>query len=133
VAEPTGPLAVVRVVELSTVIMASLACQLLGDLGADVIKVESGKGDFSRVMGSGPHPQLSGVALNLHRNKRSVRLDLTHPDGSALMSRLLDTADILITNFAPGHCARWGWTTKRSARPSGAGLLRGTRLQRGVR
>jgi crotonobetainyl-CoA:carnitine CoA-transferase CaiB-like acyl-CoA transferase len=108
VAEPAGPLAGVRVVELSTVIMAPLACQLLGDLGADVIKVESDKGDFSRVMGGGPHPQLSGVALNLHRNKRSVQLDLTHPDAAAVMARLLDTADILITNFRPRALRKLG-------------------------
>ena len=107
-AEPTGPLAGVRVVELSTVIMAPFACQLLGDLGADVIKVESREGDFSRVMGGGPHPQLSGVALNLHRNKRSIQLDLAHPDGSAVMSRLLDTADILITNFRPRALRKLG-------------------------
>jgi crotonobetainyl-CoA:carnitine CoA-transferase CaiB-like acyl-CoA transferase len=67
---PSGPLAGIRVVELATVIMAPFGAQLLGDLGADVIKVETGGGDGSRVMGGGPHPELSGIALNLHRNKR---------------------------------------------------------------
>jgi crotonobetainyl-CoA:carnitine CoA-transferase CaiB-like acyl-CoA transferase len=76
---PPGPLAGVRVIELATVIMAPYACQIMGDLGADVIKVEAAGGDHSRVMGGGPHPQLSGVALNLHRNKRSVTLDLHDP------------------------------------------------------
>jgi crotonobetainyl-CoA:carnitine CoA-transferase CaiB-like acyl-CoA transferase len=96
-----GPLAGVRVVELSTIIMAPFACQVLGDLGADVIKVEASGGDHSRVMGGGPHPELSGVALNLHRNKRSIQLDLSIPEGRDALLRLLDTADIFVTNFRP--------------------------------
>jgi crotonobetainyl-CoA:carnitine CoA-transferase CaiB-like acyl-CoA transferase len=122
VAEPTGPLAGVRVVELSTVIMAPLACQLLGDLGADVIKVESDKGDFNRVMGGGPHPQLSGVALNLHRNKRSIQLDLAQPDASAVLSRLLDAADILVTNFRPRALRKLGLDYE-SVAPTRPGLV----------
>ena len=73
----SGPLAGVRVLELATVIMGPYAGQLLGDLGADVIKVEHGAIDSSRVMGGGPDPELSGIALNLHRNKRSVGLQGT--------------------------------------------------------
>jgi crotonobetainyl-CoA:carnitine CoA-transferase CaiB-like acyl-CoA transferase len=96
-----GPLAGVRVVELATVIMAPYACQILGDLGADVVKVEAAAGDHSRIMGGGPHPQLSGVALNLHRNKRSVQLDLHEPEARDAFLRLLDTADVLVTNFRP--------------------------------
>jgi crotonobetainyl-CoA:carnitine CoA-transferase CaiB-like acyl-CoA transferase len=98
---PKGPLAGLRVVELSTVIMAPFACQILGDLGANVIKVEAAGGDHSRVMGGGPHPELSGVALNLHRNKRSVQLDLSMAEGREAFERLLDTADIFVTNFRP--------------------------------
>src|SRR5262249_43164871 len=94
-----GPLAGIRVVELATIIMAPYACQILGDLGADVIKVEALGGDHSRVMGGGPHPQLSGVTLNLHRNKRSVLLDLHQPTARAAFLKLLDTADVLVTNF----------------------------------
>jgi len=96
-----GPLAGLRVIELATVIMAPYACQILGDLGADVIKVEAADGDHSRVMGGGPHPQLSGVALNLHRNKRSVALDLHDPLAHATFLKLLDTADVFVTNFRP--------------------------------
>ena len=79
---PSGPLAGIRVIELATVIMAPFGAQLLGDLGADVIKVETGGGDGSRVMGGGPHPELSGIALNLHRNKRSIAVDLKQARGS---------------------------------------------------
>jgi crotonobetainyl-CoA:carnitine CoA-transferase CaiB-like acyl-CoA transferase len=103
-----GPLAGLRVVELATVIMAPYACQILGDLGAEVIKVEAAGGDHSRVMGGGPHPQLSGVALNLHRNKRSVQLDLQNPDGMAVFHALLDTADVLVTNFRPKALTKLG-------------------------
>lgn len=100
-APATGPLHGIRIVELATVIMAPYACQILGDLGADVIKVEAAGGDHSRVMGGGPHPELSGVALNLHRNKRSVQLDLQDAAGRSALDKILDTADVLVTNFRP--------------------------------
>ena len=103
-----GPLSGVRVIELATVIMAPYACQLLGDLGAEVIKVEAAGGDHSRVMGGGPHPQLSGVALNLHRNKRSVVLDLQTPQGREAFLKLLDTADVMVTNFRPRALTKLG-------------------------
>jgi crotonobetainyl-CoA:carnitine CoA-transferase CaiB-like acyl-CoA transferase len=103
-----GPLTGVRVVELATVIMAPYACQILGDLGADVIKVEAAGGDHSRIMGGGPHPQLSGVALNLHRNKRSIQLDLQQPSGIETFLKLLDTADVLVTNFRPRALKKLG-------------------------
>ena len=61
-----GPLSGTRVLDVTTIVMAPYATQLLGDLGADVIKVEHGHGDGSRLMGGGPHAELSGVALNLH-------------------------------------------------------------------
>jgi crotonobetainyl-CoA:carnitine CoA-transferase CaiB-like acyl-CoA transferase len=101
-----GPLGGIRVIELATVIMAPYACQILGDLGAEVIKVEAAGGDHSRVMGGGPHPQLSGVALNLHRNKLSVQLDLQLPQGRQAFLALLDTADVLVTNLRPKALAK---------------------------
>jgi crotonobetainyl-CoA:carnitine CoA-transferase CaiB-like acyl-CoA transferase len=103
-----GPLAGIRVVELATVIMGPFGAQLLGDLGADVTKVETGGGDGSRVMGGGPHPELSGIALNLHRNKRSIGLDLKDPRGRTILLRLLADADVLITNLRPGPLRRLG-------------------------
>lgn len=106
--EVSGPLAGIRVLELATVIMGPYAGQLLGDLGADVIKVEYEVIDSSRVMGGGPDPELSGIALNLHRNKRSIGLDLKSPEGSEALLRLLGTCDILITNLRPGPLARLG-------------------------
>src|SRR3984885_390195 len=103
-----GPLSGVRVIELATVIRAPYACQILGDLGAEVIKVEAAGGDHSRVMGGGPHPQLSGVALNLHRNKRSVVLDLQTPQVREAFLKLLDTADVMVTNFRPRALTKLG-------------------------
>ena len=101
-----GALAGLRVVELASVLMAPYAGQLLGDLGAEVIKVEGDTIDPSRLMCAGPHPELSGVALNLHRNKWSVQLDLKQDAGRDAFLRLLDTADVLITNFRPGALKR---------------------------
>jgi crotonobetainyl-CoA:carnitine CoA-transferase CaiB-like acyl-CoA transferase len=103
-----GPLAGVRVLELASVVMAPYAGQILGDLGAEVTKVETGSGDPSRVMGGGPHPELSGVALNLHRNKRSIGIDLKRPEGRAVVLRLLRDCDVFVTNLRPGPLARLG-------------------------
>ena len=72
----TGPLDGIRVLDFTSVVMGPYATQLLGDLGADVISVEDPKGDTNRAMGLGPDPMMSGVAMNLLRNKRNVCLDL---------------------------------------------------------
>jgi crotonobetainyl-CoA:carnitine CoA-transferase CaiB-like acyl-CoA transferase len=103
-----GVLDGVRVLDLTSVVMGPYATQVLGDLGADVIKVETEGGDPNRLMGGGPHPEFSGVALNINRNKRSVSLDLKHPDGMAVFLRILDTCDVLVTNLRPGPLARLG-------------------------
>ena len=89
-----GPLAGYRVMEIATVLMAPYAGQLLGDLGAEVIKVEEMTGDTSRIMCAGPHPELSGIALNLYRNKRSIAVDLQRPEGQAVVRRLLQRCDV---------------------------------------
>jgi crotonobetainyl-CoA:carnitine CoA-transferase CaiB-like acyl-CoA transferase len=103
-----GVLDGIRVLELSTVIMAPYAAQLLGDLGADVIKIETGAGDLNRNMG-GP-PGMSGTCLTINRNKRSVRLDLKKPAEMEAFLRILDTCDVLLTNLRPGAVKRLGLT-----------------------
>lgn len=104
----TGPLDGVRVVDLTTVIMGPLATQILGDLGADVITVEDPRGTLSRVMTAGAHPQLSGIALNLLRNKRNVVLDLKTAEGRDALLAVVATAQVFVTNFRPGTLQRLG-------------------------
>ena len=106
VTDAAGALDGVRVLDLTSVIMGPYATQLLGDLGADVIKVETGRGDTNRFMGGGPHPEMSGIALNINRNKRAVTLDVKHPDGLAAFLRILDTCDVFVTNLRPGPLGR---------------------------
>jgi crotonobetainyl-CoA:carnitine CoA-transferase CaiB-like acyl-CoA transferase len=99
--DSAGPLAGVRVIELGSVIMAPYAAQQLGDLGADVIKVESPEGDMTRAYHPQRHPGMGAFALNLNRNKRSVAIDLKAPHGRDALLALLRDADVLITNIRP--------------------------------
>jgi crotonobetainyl-CoA:carnitine CoA-transferase CaiB-like acyl-CoA transferase len=107
-AHATGPLVGVRVIELASVVMGPLAGQILGDLGADVIKVESGTGDVNRGYRPRRSADMGWLALNLNRNKRSIVLDLKSAQGAAALARLLQTADVLLTNLRPGSLARLG-------------------------
>ena len=101
-----GPLAGVRVVDCSTVLAGPLACQVLGDFGADVVKVEHPRGgDALRTHGASK----DGVGLwwtLVGRNKRSLALDLH--DGGEVFRRLVAQADVLVENFRPGTLERWG-------------------------
>jgi crotonobetainyl-CoA:carnitine CoA-transferase CaiB-like acyl-CoA transferase len=103
---PCGPLSGVRVVELASVVMAPFAGQQLGDLGADVVKVEGFEGDSNRWMTRGPHPELSGQAINLHRNKRSIAIDLKSDAGHEIVLRLIAEADVVLTNMRPAALRR---------------------------
>lgn len=113
--ENRGPLAGIRVLDLTSVVMGPLATQVLGDLGADVISIESGRGDTNRGMGSGPLRQLSDVSLNLLRNKRNVALDLKAPEGLAALLRIAATCEVFVTNLRPGPLSRLGLDYERVA------------------
>ena len=116
----TGPLSGIRVVELGQVIAGPFCGQLLGDLGADVVKVEPpGKGDVLRQWG---HADVSGDSLwwsVAARNKRSVTIDLRTADGQQLVRDLVEQADILVENFRPGTLEGWGlgWEHLSARRP----------------
>ena len=110
------PLDGIRVIDLTSVVMGPVATQLLADQGADVIVIEDRRGDTNRSMGRGAHRELSGVAMNLMRNKRSVGLDIKTDAGGAALGRLVATADIVVTNLRPGSRARAGLTYERLRR-----------------
>lgn len=107
--EPSGPLAGVRVLELGQLLAGPFCCQLLGDLGAEVIKIEDpGRGDPMRKWG---REKTDGDSLwwsVLSRNKKSITVDLRDPRGQALVARLASSADVMVENFRPGTLERWG-------------------------
>lgn len=105
-----GPLAGVRVLDLSSVIMGPWATQILADMGADVICIEAAGGDPVRFLGRGRDPLLCGVALNVLRNKRNVALDLKNPQGQAAFLKVASTCDVVVTNLRPSSRRRLGVT-----------------------
>jgi crotonobetainyl-CoA:carnitine CoA-transferase CaiB-like acyl-CoA transferase len=107
-ATESGPLAGVRVLDLTSVVMGPLATQILGDLGADVITVENRDGDINRTMSSGPVRGLSGVSLNLLRNKRNAAIDISQPAGRSALLRVAAGCDVFVTNLRPASLRRAG-------------------------
>lgn len=109
-AEPAaGPLADVRVVEMGQLLAGPFCGQLLADFGAEVIKLEDpARGDPMRQWGREKPHGLSLWWPVIARNKKSVTLNLRHPEGQSLARRLLGTADVLVENFRPGTLERWG-------------------------
>jgi crotonobetainyl-CoA:carnitine CoA-transferase CaiB-like acyl-CoA transferase len=104
----TGPLAGVKILDLSTVVLGPYATQLLGDMGADVIKVENGAGDIMRHAGPSPHYGMGAIYVGLNRNKRSVLLDLKSADGKEAIKRLAAQCDVFFTNVRMDGLVRLG-------------------------
>jgi crotonobetainyl-CoA:carnitine CoA-transferase CaiB-like acyl-CoA transferase len=108
-----GPLGGVRILDLTSVVMGPFATHILADLGADVIKIEAPEGDSLR----GYKPQrgttMSGQILNLHRNKRSIVLDLKTAEGREALDRLIATADVFLHAIRPKAIERLGYPYER--------------------
>ncbi len=107
-ARSPGALAGLKVIDLTRVLGGPYCTMILGDHGAEIIKLEPPQGDEVRDWGP---PFLDGDAsyfIGVNRNKQSVGLDLAKPAGRAVLLRLLESADILIENFKPGSMEKWG-------------------------
>ncbi|WP_444634491.1 CaiB/BaiF CoA transferase family protein [Cupriavidus oxalaticus] len=104
----TGALAGVKVVDITAVFMGPSATQMLGDLGADVIKVEPPGGDSTRAIGPCGKDKMGPLFLGLNRNKRSIVLDLKSPEGRQALLRLVEDADVLAYNVRPQAMQRLG-------------------------
>ena len=108
-----GPLAGIKVLDLTTVVLGPLASQILGDLGAEVIKIESPEGDIMRYAGPARHREMGHVFLNLNRNKRSLVLDLKQPEAAPVLLALAARSDVLMHNMRSQAMARLGFAWER--------------------
>ena len=102
-----GPLENVRVLDLTTMVAGPVATMMLADQGAEVIKIESPRGDLMRNFGS-INNGMAATFLSCNRNKRGLALDIKTPDGIAILKKLVATADVFVQNFRPGAIARMG-------------------------
>lgn len=106
----SGPLSGIRVIDVTTVLLGPYGTQMLGDMGADIIKVEGPPtGDIARNMGNSRNVNMSGVFLNANRNKRSLALDLKQEQAKEVLRRLIPTADVFVHNMRPNAMAALGF------------------------
>ena len=103
-----GPLAGVRILDCTTVVLGPWAAQQLGDLGADVVKIEPPEGDTTRQLGPARHPGMAAFYLGCNRSKRSIVLDLKQDAGRKALFKLAETADVLMHNYRPEPAKRLG-------------------------
>ena len=115
----SGPLTGVRVVDCTTVVLGPWAAQQLGDLGADVVKIEPPEGDTTRQLGPMRNPGMGAFYLAVNRNKRSIVLDLKQESARGVLRRLAENADVLLHNYRPRAARRLGmsYETFRAINP----------------
>ncbi|WP_067899275.1 CaiB/BaiF CoA transferase family protein [Actinomadura chibensis] len=112
-AHEPSPLTGLRVVDLSTTFMGPYCTTLLAQWGADVVKVEAPEGDVLRYVGDARAPGMGPIFLNANRGKRSVAIDLKDDGARGVLTRLVETADVLVHNLRPRAAARLGITPER--------------------
>ncbi|MFN3461317.1 MAG: CaiB/BaiF CoA transferase family protein [Oceanibaculum sp.] len=115
----TGALAGIRILDLTSVVFGPYATQILGDMGADVIKIEAPEGDVMRAASPARHPGMGAVYLNSNRNKRSIVLDLKQQAARDVLMRLVSTADVFVHSMRPQAMTKLGldYETLKRANP----------------
>lgn len=103
-----GPLAGMRVVDLTQFICGPVATQILGDYGADVLKIEQPGGDLNRKIGPARYPGMTAMFIGMNRGKRSIVLNLRKPEALAALERMIGTADVLVHSMRPDAAERLG-------------------------
>jgi crotonobetainyl-CoA:carnitine CoA-transferase CaiB-like acyl-CoA transferase len=107
--DATGPLKGLRVLDLTAVVLGPFCTQMLGDWGAEIIKIEPPSGDIVRNSGVYRNRGMASVFLGINRNKRGVAIDLKSPEGAEMLRRLIPQVDVLVTNIRPAGMARLGF------------------------
>ena len=117
--ERSGPLAGIRVIDLTSVVFGPYATQIMADMGAEVFKVEPPAGDNTRWITEGPVPGMGGIFVNVNRGKRGVMLDLRKEDDKETLRRLIATADVFIHSMRGSAIAKLGfdYESVRAIRP----------------
>jgi crotonobetainyl-CoA:carnitine CoA-transferase CaiB-like acyl-CoA transferase len=103
-----GPLHGIRVVDVTSTVVGPAATQILGDLGADVVRIEPPEGDQLRNLGPARNKGMAAMFLGMNRNKRSMVLDLKRPESKAVLQRMLQDADVFVHNMRPNAAERLG-------------------------
>jgi len=106
----TGSLDGIRILDLTAVLLGPYATQVLGDMGADVIKVEAPDGDITRQIGPMRNPGMGPVYINANRSKRSIAINLKSPEGQKALLKIAEGADVFVHNMRPSAMARLGLT-----------------------
>ena len=104
----SGPLAGLRVLDLTSVVLGPYATQMLGDLGADIIKIEPPEGDTTRYTGPRRSEDMASLFMGINRNKRSIVLDLKQERARQALLRMVDTADVFVHNIRPQKLDKLG-------------------------